>query len=44
MVVPPGYLVSRESGDLHKRVLQFAEKNGTTYDQALSAVANLEGE
>ena len=41
--VPAGYHVAQDQAALHQRILNFAEKNNVTYDEAVTAVSRLEG-
>ena len=43
MALPAGYGVDPEQAQLHQRVVQFAEKNGVSYDEALTSISRLEG-
>ena len=43
MALPAGYSVDPEQAQLHQRVVQFAEKNGVSYDEALTTISRLGG-
>ena len=43
MALPSGYTVDPDQAALHQRVVTFAEKNGVSYDEALTTISRLEG-
>lgn len=43
VTVPAGYSIDPEQAQLHQRVVQFAEKNHVSYDEALTSISSLEG-
>ena len=43
MQLPAGYDVDPTRVDVHRRALAFAEKHGTTYDEAVTRIADMEG-